>query len=141
MDGRFWNHLFMQDFESVLNSALRLHFWDVLDIVKKHLYLSLRIQISYHNPEVWQCVTSEFRCVRIMLRLIDVLVVREEKEIERGNKKFQCQMLAAVFYGRDWGALCEILFKEAMGRNVFTVIHRTVMGICKVNREKYALRI
>ncbi|XP_003377973.1 hypothetical protein Tsp_02175 [Trichinella spiralis] len=29
----------------------------------------LRIQISYHNPEVWQCVTSEFRCVRIMFEL------------------------------------------------------------------------
>ncbi|KRX36948.1 hypothetical protein T05_6638, partial [Trichinella murrelli] len=67
MGGRFWNHLFMQDFESVLNSALRLHFWDVLDIVKKHFHLSLRNQIIYHSPEVWQCVTSEFRCVRIMV--------------------------------------------------------------------------
>ncbi|KRZ97986.1 hypothetical protein T08_9200 [Trichinella sp. T8] len=66
MGGRFWNHLFMQHFESVLNSALRLHFWDVLDIVKKHFHLSLRNQIIYHSPEVWQCVTSEFRCVRIM---------------------------------------------------------------------------
>ncbi|KRY22448.1 hypothetical protein T12_2180 [Trichinella patagoniensis] len=44
-----------------------LHFWDVLDIVKKHFHLSLRIQISYHNPEVMQCVTSEFRCVHIMV--------------------------------------------------------------------------
>ncbi|XP_003368225.1 hypothetical protein Tsp_14814 [Trichinella spiralis] len=52
-----------------VNSALRLHFWDILDIVKKHFHLSLRIQISYHNPEVWQCVTSEFRCVRIMFEL------------------------------------------------------------------------
>ncbi|KRX72296.1 hypothetical protein T06_11489 [Trichinella sp. T6] len=44
----------------------QITFLGCIDIVKKHFHLSLRNQIIYHSPEVWQCVTSEFRCVRIM---------------------------------------------------------------------------